>query len=108
MAKAPAIDEPVEIESIEDLRRAIRDVQAHNEPVIIQVEEVGTAVLSPPKRPKRRKMTPEEREKADYEAFLSAAGSWKGHLEDPEAFKRQIKEGRGSNRRFVEITLPDE
>jgi hypothetical protein len=108
VAKAIAVEEPLSIENFDDLRRAIRDVQEHNEPIVFEAKEVGIAVLSPPRRPKRRKMTPEERERADYEAFLSAAGSWKGHLDVPEEFKRQIKAGRGSRRRFVEITLPDE
>jgi hypothetical protein len=52
-------------------------------------------------------MTTEEKAKADEEKFLSAIGSWVGHL-DPEEFERQIKEARGSRRPFVEITLPDD
>ena len=46
--------------------------------------------------------------RADYDAVMSAAGSWQGHLDDPEEFKRQIDEARGSNRPFVRLTLPEE
>lgn len=107
MAKAMTVEEPLGIETIEDLRRAIRDVQEHNEPVVIQVEDASAAVLSPPKRPKRRKMTPVERKKADYEAFLSSAGGWE-RLFDPEEFKKLIKAGRGSHRPPVVFDPPEE
>jgi hypothetical protein len=52
-------------------------------------------------------LTPEERAKRDEEAFLSALGSWKDHI-DPDEFMRQVREGRGSNRAVYDITLPDE
>ena len=103
----PHDDEPVEeITSIDDLRRIAADVQHDNRPRLVSVAGGGNITLAPARK-KRRKLTPEEKVKADEEAFLSAAGSWKG-LIDPEEFKRQIREGRGSNRPYVEINLPDE
>ena len=107
VARPTTNDEPVEeIESLDDLRRIAADVQHDNRPRLVSIAGGGNITLAPAPK-KRRKLTPEEKAKADEEAFLSAAGSWKG-LVDPEEFKRQIREGRSSNRPYVEINLPEE
>jgi hypothetical protein len=99
--------EPVEeIGSLDDFRRIAADVQHDNRPRLVSIAGGGNITLAPA-RNKRRRLTPEKKAKADEEAFLSAAGSWKGPI-DPEEFKRQIREGRSSNRPYVEINIPDE
>jgi hypothetical protein len=108
MASALPADDPIEeIATLEDLRRIAAEVRSAKRPRLVSIAGGGEITLAPVKK-KRRQMTPEEKAKADREAFLSSIGSWVGHLDDPEEFKRQIKAARGSKRPFVEITLPDD
>ena len=108
MASAlPADDPEDEIASLDDLRRIAAEVRADRKPRLVSIAGGGQITLAPVRK-KRKQMTPEEQAKADEEAFLSSFGSWEGHLDDPEEFKRQIKAARGSRRPFVEITLPDD
>jgi len=100
-------DEPVEeITTLDDLRRIAADVQQEKRPRLVSIAGGGNITLAPAHK-KRRRPTPDEKAETDEEAFLSAAGSWKG-LVDPEEFKRQIREGRSSNRPYVEINPPDD
>lgn len=100
------VAEAVEVETIDDLKRLIERVRATDDALVVSVDG-DLAVLSPPPddSPGRSR---EEQRRADDEAFFSAFGSWKGLLDDPEEFKRQIKAARGSNRPYREITLPEE
>ena len=106
MVLARLSDATVEIKDVDDLFRVVKEVRGRDEPLVIQHD--GTEIVVPAShRPKRRRLTPEERAKADEEAFLSSAGSWRGHI-DPDEFMKQVRAGRSSNRPVYEITLPDE
>ncbi|MGH2559135.1 MAG: hypothetical protein ACRDJH_08725 [Thermomicrobiales bacterium] len=86
-------EETVDIANLDDLYRVVKEVRKAEEPLILVIDEGQDIVVDPAPR-RRSRRTREEREQADYEAFLSSAGSWKG-LIDPEEFKRQIRAGRG-------------
>jgi len=64
-------------------------VVREQEPVVIENGEGERAVLMPVKKARRRKR---ERTKEDYEAFLSAAGSWSDV--DIDEFLRKVYESR--------------
>ena len=106
MAKRVRSDEPVEVANLDDLRRVAREVDARREPLTIAIDGAGLVVVSPVTRRTKRR-TREERATADDEAFLSAAGGWKG-LIDGEEFKKQITAARGSHRPPVTLRLPEE
>lgn len=100
-------DPSVEIRDVNDLYRVLKEVRAQDERLVLQIDTGDETIFeASPRRPRQRR-TREERAQTDEAAFLSSAGSWRGHL-DPERFKRQIKAARGSRRPFVEMTLPDE
>lgn len=104
MTKALTDDRPIEIVGIEDLRLAVRRVADTEEPVVVSLD--GDEVVLGPVSSWQDRRTPEQRA-ADDAAFLSAAGSLKG-LIDPDEFKKQIREGRSSNRPLLDLTLPEE
>ena len=107
MASALPADEPrEEIRSLDDLRRIAEEVHAEKKARLVSIAGGGEITLAPVKR-KRRQMTPEERAKADEEAFLSSAGALQG-LFDAEEFKRQYRAARGQKRQPLVIDWPDE
>lgn len=98
-------DEPLEeIESLDDLRRIAADVQQDNRPRLVSIAGGGNITLSPARK-KRRKLTPEEKAKADEEAFLSTAGALAGEI-DYDEFMRRVREGRSSRRPPVAFDKP--
>jgi hypothetical protein len=98
MVTARLSNSTVEIKDLDDLMRIIKEARGRDEPLVIRDD--GTEIVVPPaRRPKRPRLTPEERARADEEAFRSATGSWKDHLDDPEEFKRQIYKARGQRPR---------
>jgi hypothetical protein len=104
MRNALIDDHPIEILSIEDLRTAVRRVEATEEPVVVSLD--GDQVMLGPVTAWRDRRTREQRAEDDA-AFLAAAGGWKG-LIDPEEFKKQIREGRSSDRPAVDLTRREE
>lgn len=104
MANNVTENRPFEISSLEDLRTAVRRVEATEEPVVVSLdgEEV---VLGPVSSWRARRSA--ERRAADDAAFLSAAGGWKG-LIDPDEFKKRVREGRSSNRPAVDFTFVED
>lgn len=107
MVVAKLKDSTVEINDIDDLFRVVKEVRGQDEALIIQFDDRHEIIVPASRRPRRRKLTPEEKAKADDEAFLASAGSLKG-LFDPDEFMERVREGRSSNRPVYEITLPDE
>ena len=106
MVLAKLKDSTVEIKDVDDLFRVLKEVRNSEEPLVIR--DNGAEIVVPAShRPKRRRMSPEERAKADEEAFLLALGGWKDHI-DPDEFMKQVRAGRSSNRPVYEITLPEE
>jgi len=94
MSKSALAPEPVDIGSIEDLRSAVAQVRKTAGPLLVRVGD-DTALLAP--APDLASSEARAVTDAKDDDFLSAAGSWRGHL-DPEEFKRQIKAGRSSAR----------
>ncbi|MDP9365618.1 MAG: hypothetical protein M3Q10_15580 [Chloroflexota bacterium] len=106
MTETSNVLEPVEVETVDDLKRLIEQVRTTDTALVVSVDG-DQAVLTPPP-PGATEHSREEQRRADDDTFLSAFGSWKGLIADPEEFKQQIKVARGSNRPYREITLPDE
>jgi hypothetical protein len=110
MASALAANEPVEeIKSLDDLRRLAEEVRTERKPRLVSIAGGGEITLAPvkPAKKNRSQMTPEEKEEADRQAFLSSAGALKG-LFDAEEFKRQYRAARGSKRPPVDLSEFDE
>ena len=101
MSKAIRLTEISKIRSTAELIRLAEEVKASNESRVLtrdgeKLVEVRSVTPSPSRSPKRVKT------KADYEAFHSAAGGWKG-LVNPKALKETIKAARGSDRPPVNL-----
>src|SRR5437868_6656190 len=66
---------PIDITTIPDLARIVEEVEATKKPRELRRDNKTVAVIAPAKKlPAKKKR---EKTKADYEAFKSAAGSWK-------------------------------
>jgi hypothetical protein len=85
-----------------DLEGFFYRVVHKREEVLIENEQGEVAILKPApvkKRVKRRRTVSD----ADYQAFLSSAGSWEG-LVDTEKLKQDIRESRNlSSRPPIEL-----
>ncbi len=83
---------PIDISNSPELIRIAEEVRSTNTPRVLKRNSETVAVLMPVaiavKPTKKRAKT-----KADYEAFRSAAGSWKD-IVDVEQFKKDIYESR--------------
>jgi hypothetical protein len=95
----------IDVSDLPELRRIAGEVRDTQESRILRLGSEEIVIIAPvapdmrlPGRPKTQ---------ADYEAFVSAAGGWKG-LVDGEDLKKQIKASRGSNRPPVDLTQLDE
>jgi hypothetical protein len=73
MARAPR---PMDISNVPELLRLVEEVRRNAEPRVLRRDSEDLAILTPVKAAPRRKPR-RVKTKADYEAFLSAAGSWK-------------------------------
>jgi hypothetical protein len=82
---------PIDITTMPDLARIVEEVEATKTPRELRRENKTVAVIMPARRAPAKKKR--EKTKADYEAFLSAAGGWKG-LVDTEQLKKDIYESR--------------
>jgi hypothetical protein len=80
---------PIDITNIPDLLRLAEEVEATKKPRVLKRHNTPIALLAPVKRQPMAKT----KQQANYEAFLSAAGSWK-QLIDAEQFKKDIYESR--------------
>src|SRR2546430_12623396 len=83
---------PIDITNIPDLVRIAEEVEATKTPRELRRENKPVALITPvTEAGKVRKQ--KAKTKADYEAFLSAAGGWKD-LVDTEELKKDIYESR--------------
>jgi len=84
----------IDISNVPELLRIAEEVQATRQPRILGRNSEDMAILMPvtPSR-RRQRRTKQEKTQADYEAFLSAAGSWKG-LVDTDKLIEDIYESR--------------
>jgi hypothetical protein len=83
---------PIDIRSLPDLMRLAEEVKATKTPRVLKKADETVAILMPVgtvTKPKKKR----GKTKADYEAFKSAAGGWKGVV-DTEQLKRDIYESR--------------
>jgi hypothetical protein len=82
----------IDISHVPELMRIVEEMLASRQPRILSRDDEDVAVLMPvasaPEPPLQQEKT-----RADYEAFLSAAGSWNG-LIDPDKLIADIYESR--------------
>ena len=78
--------EPFDASDMPDVARLVHDVNRSGRPRLLQVGS-ESARLSPARRPRRREMTPAERE----EILRATLGGWKGII-DGEQLKRELNE----------------
>src|SRR5687768_2572955 len=89
-----------DVRSNPELARLAGQVRASKRPLFLRDAEETVAVLMPVSHPKpRRRRTPTE---ADYQAFLSSAGGWKGNVDVDK-----LKEGLAESRRIPARPRPD-
>ena len=82
----------IDISNVPELMRIVEEMLATRQPRILSRDDEDVAVLMPVASASERQMQQEKTE-ADYEAFLSAAGSWNG-LIDPDELIADIYESR--------------
>jgi hypothetical protein len=83
---------PIDITNMPELVKIAEEVDATKTPRELRRENKPVALITPVTGAKKAKKQ-KAKTKADYEAFKSAAGSWKG-LIDVEQFKKVISESR--------------
>jgi hypothetical protein len=82
----------IDISKLPELMRIVEEMLAARQPRILSRDDEDVAVLMPVTSTPERPME-QEKSEADYEAFLSAAGSWNG-LIDPDRLIADIYESR--------------
>ncbi len=91
----------IDISNVPDLLRIAEEVRRSREPRLLGRDSEDLAIVAPVTSSPKRRM-PRAKTKADYEAFLSAAGSWKDV--DTDKLVRDIYESRRrSSRPPVEL-----
>ncbi|MGI8690174.1 MAG: hypothetical protein ACR2M3_16480 [Thermomicrobiales bacterium] len=94
--------ETIDISNNPDLLRIVETMRQHNTSAVLTNGTEHVAVVIPVGEAPRRRGT-RVKTQADRDAFLQAAGSWKG-LIDAEAFKAYIRERRKTaNRPSVKL-----
>ena len=89
----------VDVSKVPELLRLAEEVRGTKTARILRRDEEDIALVVPI-APRRRVKA--SRTKADLDAFLSAAGSWKD-LVDAEELKEHIASSRGSSRPTVDL-----
>lgn len=91
----------INISNVPELLHLAEEVRNTNEPCVLRRDSEDLAILMPPARARKRRAL-RAKTKADYEAFRSAAGSWKDM--DTDKFVADIYESRRrSSRPPVEL-----
>jgi hypothetical protein len=91
---------PIDITTIPDLARIVAEVEATKKPRELRRENRVVAVIAPAKNtPVNKKWG---KTKADYEAFISAAGGWKD-IDTDKLIENICASRRRSNRPPVKI-----
>jgi hypothetical protein len=88
----------IDVTDAPDLLRLAEQVEATQEPTVLQRNGQDIAVLRPVRKRRSARLPSPE----DIAVSMSAAGSWKG-LIDAEQFKRQVYSSRGSKRPPVKL-----
>ncbi len=79
----------IDISNVPELIRIVEEMLATRQPRILSRDDEDVAVLMPVAASAPEGPTQQEKSEADYEAFLSAAGSWNG-LIDPDELIAQF------------------
>ncbi len=85
--------ETIDISNNPDLLRLVETMRERNTSAVLINGAENVAVVTPVGEAGTKRRTKRVKTQADYDAFVSAAGSWKG-LIDAEAFKGYIRERR--------------
>ena len=93
---------PINISNVPELLRIAEEVRSTNEPRLLRRDNEDLAILIPAARGMKRR-APRVRTKADYEAFRSSAGSWKGIVDTDKLIKDIYESRRRSSRPPVEL-----
>lgn len=91
----------MDISNVPELLRLVEEVRRNAEPRVLRRDSEDLAILTPVKPAPRRKPR-RGKTKADYEAFLSAAGSWKD-VDTDKLIAEIYKSRRRSSRPPVEL-----
>ena len=83
---------PIDISNTPDLLRLVEEVAESGKPRMLRRADEDVAVLLPVKKAASRGRTGRTKTKADYEAFLSSAGSWSDV--DTDKFIEEMYESR--------------
>jgi hypothetical protein len=95
------LSESIEVSDIPELSRLAEDVQRRNKPLILQRDGKELAVIVP--LPIAPTQVETERTEADREAFLAAAGSWRGLVDTDKLIEDIYESRRRSSRPPVDL-----
>lgn len=90
--------EPIELEDASELLQKAEEVRRSNTPRLNRQAGEDLAILIPVSHPSKTTRRGRKKTAVDYEAFRSAAGSWKG-LVDADELIENIYESRGNSTR---------
>lgn len=85
-----------------ELLGIIEEVHSTRKPRLLKRDDEVLAILMPVKPPSKQS-TKRPKTKADYEAFLSSAGSWKGIVDTDKLITDIYESRRASSRPPVEL-----
>lgn len=94
----PQEREPIDISNNPDLLLIVEEIRQRNTSAVLRNGTEDVAVVTLIADGARQKRTKRKKTEADHDAFVQAAGSWKG-LIDAEAFKAYISERRKTKNR---------
>ena len=92
----------INIGNIPELSRLAEEVRDTNEPRLLRRDSEDLAILMPATRESKRR-TGRAKTKADHEAFLSSAGSWKDIVDTDKLVEDIYESRRRSSRPPVEL-----
>lgn len=92
----------IDISDFPDLMRLAEEVRTSKEPRMLTRDHEMLAVLMPVEKPTRKRRVPRPKTRADYAAFRTAAGGWKG-LVDEETMEQIIESRSVSTRPPIEL-----
>ena len=90
----------IDVSDLPEVRRLAEEVRAAGEPYLLRSGTDEVAILLPIAESERSGRG--DRTEADYDAFLSSFGGWKG-IVDTEELKAGIRAGRSSDRPPVDL-----
>jgi hypothetical protein len=83
---------PIDVSHVPDLLRIVEEVADSGKPRLLRRGNEDVAIIMPIKATTLRRRSPRKKTEADYEAFLSSAGTWNDG--DIDEFLRENYESR--------------